>query len=258
MRTIQDAEVAWTKGAELPERLLDTYVQSADADDLELRFNQALVELAKKNLALTPEEAFEFALVDLAGGGDGHTFAARLFSASNQEEPEEITESFGIDPALARVFFYQGSQSEALAKARADIDAKIAALFELDDIDAVQLLQTGFAGASQGTRFCGFVLVFLVVVDPTIVDATLDGPGNLTINGTNFLSTLPNTKTSVLIAGPGVGTDLNLTQDEIVAGGGGVFDVSISIPAALLGTTAVGDTVEVFSNGGESGSSIIA
>lgn len=257
MRTIEDGEVAWTKGAALSENLLDTYVQSADADDLELRFNQALVALAKKNLALPPEEGFEFAFVDLAGGGDGHTFVARLFSASNVEELE-ITESFGIDPALARVFFYQGSQSEALEKARADVNAKIAALFENDDVDAVQLLQTGFAGASQGTRFCGFVLVFLVVVDPTIVDATLDGPGDLTINGTNFLSTLPNTKTSVLITGPGVGNDLNLTQAEIVAGGGSVSDVTIVIPAALLGTTAAGDTVEVFSNGGESGGTPIA
>ena len=259
MRTQEDAFVAWGENptlAELAENLLDTYVQSADADDLEVRFNQALAALAKKNLAFDPneDEGFLFAFIDLAGGGDGHTFVARLFSASNIEDPE-VVESEGVDPALARVFFYQGSQSEALAKARADVDAKIAALFELEGVDAVQLLQTGFAGASQGTRFCGFVLLSLTVEDPNITSAVLDGPGNLAIQGTNFLSTLPNTQTTIHVGG---GVDISLTQAQIVDGGGTVTDVFIAVPVALIPGTIVGDTVEVFSNGGESGTAIIA
>jgi hypothetical protein len=245
MRTEEFTEIEWLKFA-TPEQLRDTYVQSADASDLEVRANQALVALAEENLALDPDEGFAVAFVDIAGGGDGHTFVARFFSASNIDPPPR-TEAEGIDPALARIFFYQGAQSEALANARAAVNARIAALFENDDVDSIRFLQTGFAGASQGS-FCGFVLVALTPVNTTLSNAVLSG-GNVTITGTNFLSTIPNTQTYVEVSGPGIGTTTILTESQIVAGGGSVSDTSIVIPVALLGTVAVGDTVAVSSNG---------
>jgi Cu/Ag efflux protein CusF len=108
-------------------------------------------------------------------------------------------------------------------------------------------------GKIKGLADSGQVLVVEFAADdllaPVITTTTLDAPalGDLTIDGTHFLSTAPNT-TSVRLFGAGVG-DVTLTEAAIVAvAPGAVSDTQIIIDSTLAPGLAAGDEVEVIAD----------
>jgi hypothetical protein len=258
MRTSSDVGVEFIlPGAQKFQR--DTYLQSADSADLEEQSNAEFGAVAKLNLQIQAGEGRWFTLfVDIAGAGDGHPFMFRSYSAQTDEE-DELSEASGSDPALLRAFFYLASQSEALTSAAKSVIPKIAALTEDDQIESVQVIQTGASGAAQGTRVCGFVLVNIVPVPPTVTSATLGTPnaGDLTIVGTEFLSTLPNTGSGVILNGAGLNPNPTALRRQAILDAGGTYtDTSIVIPASLIGGLAGGDTIVVTANGAVVGATV--
>lgn len=229
----------------------DAYKQG-DAETLEQLVAAELVEVAKLNLVEQVTKTWFSLFVDVAGAGDGHVFMARVYSSALEWsiEPNSLPEG-GEDPALLRMFFYQAAQSEALDAAAEDAKSRLAAeadsLLALDSVDSVAVRQTGLAGASQGTRAVGFLMAVIVPVLPTIASAVLDGEtGDLTIDGTGFESTIPNTQTYVVIIN---GVGLILSEQQILAAGGSVTDTQIVVPASLIPGVVAGDDVSVSANG---------
>jgi hypothetical protein len=110
----------------------------------------------------------------------------------------------------------------------------IAGYIDLDETSRV--LSSEGRGKIKGLRDAGYIsTVSFVAADlaaPVVTQAEIDvpGAGDLTIDGTGFLSVAPDI-TTVIITGDGAVT---LTQAQIVAGTGTVSDTAIVIPAALV------------------------
>jgi hypothetical protein len=124
-------------------------VQSADPVDLETRVNAALADLAANPIEVAPG-VFLPAIVssiDLAGGGDGHTFVVTITASP------VVSGGFGgFLPATITVACYLASEAEAIAAARAATFAR----FFGDGFS--QLLDEDLEGASKGTRFMGIMV----------------------------------------------------------------------------------------------------
>jgi Cu/Ag efflux protein CusF len=93
---------------------------------------------------------------------------------------------------------------------------------------------------------------------PAISGATLDAPaaGDVTINGTNFLSVTPDSS-SVHLFGAGVG-DVTLTQAQIVAvAPGAISDTQIIIDSTLIAGLTSGDSIVVNSDDQDSNTFVL-
>jgi hypothetical protein len=144
MRSISSAVVILASPSDL-EFVDMVFIESADPVDMQQRVAVALAAHPNVDWALTH--------VDLAGGGDGHTFVCTLGFAT-----AEIG-SGGAPPENTNLFFYMASEASALAVARTTVNPQIAALFSAPiSADRVDVDQTLMAGAAKGTRFMGCVL----------------------------------------------------------------------------------------------------
>lgn len=129
-------------------------VQSASPEGLRRQIAQFAAAIVARPITTSD---WEFAFIDLAGGGDGHTFVAVLEAADDQSggpfPNANGIEANKLPPGPAT---WIGSQSEALDKrndaeeVRFDDD-----LADLFDPPVTTVSETFLAGASQGTRFMG-------------------------------------------------------------------------------------------------------
>jgi hypothetical protein len=145
-------------------------VQSADADDMAIKVQQALDEIEQLNAdiavayaALTPTPSqplndflMSYADANLAGGGDGHTFVFTLtFTASLLN----ILAALLGSPALPELFEFQfclASEEDALATTFHDMTERFALKSGPGTPIAIAIWQQ-VAGAAKGTRFMGGV-----------------------------------------------------------------------------------------------------
>lgn len=142
------------------------------------------------------------------------------------------------DPAAYERDGYANKPKQAVYIPRTNPnDPSQAGYIDLNETQRVLLSQEN--GKIAGHSAAGNIsVVSLVATDldaPTIAAATIDDPaaGDLTIDGTNFLSTAPDV-TTVRAFGAGVG-DVTLTQDQIVAASpGAISDIEIIIDSTLL------------------------
>jgi hypothetical protein len=127
------------------------YLQSAEATGplgMEQLFAQYLTDLIAENVGRqTPLNVLD---MDIAGGGDGHTFVVRILVSSTAPT---VTNTGWLAAELVDVRgrFWLGANAEAL---EAYQEAAIAALRGSDDIVGVAV---GLAGATKGTRFMAFM-----------------------------------------------------------------------------------------------------
>jgi len=136
------------------------YIESAAPDDMQARVAAALAPF----VPVTQDEEWLITHVDLSGGGDGHTFVTHL-ELANINASQNI-DATGVAPGAARILYYMAAQAAALLPARRALQAQIAALFAGNGgpFTSVTLLQTGFAGASQGTPFMGMLLLVGIAI----------------------------------------------------------------------------------------------
>lgn len=132
-------------------------------------------------------------------------------------------------------------------RANPDNDAQ-AGYIDLNETQKV--LASAAGGKIAGLQTAGKIsVVSLVAADlaaPVITAVTLNAPaaGDVTIDGTGFLSVLPD-ETSVRLFGAGVG-DVTLTQTQIEAvAPGAVSDIQIVIDSTLIAGLASADDVVV-------------
>jgi len=116
-------------------------------------------------------------------------------------------------------------------------DSTLPGYIDLDETPRVMMsaAQGKIAGLQRAGRISIVSFVASDLATPVITTATIDDPsaGDLTIDGTGFLSTLPNI-TSVRAYGPGVG-DVTLTSSQILAvPPGALSNVEIIIDSTLL------------------------
>ena len=225
---------------------LDTaYFEAADPVTLQ-RLVQAEFD-ARAAANLVGPQIWVTSFEDLAGAGDGHTFTQRLFFVDRNANPESV----GQDPALARGFYYMAAEAGALQIARTALNPAIAALDDIVGVTAIDLSQTNFVGASQGTTFMGLVLATMLGAVPTAATAVLDDPaaGDITVTGTNLLGTIPNSLNLVEVA-LAAGTRILLTRAEVIAVAPGSWTATeIIIDSTLIPGAAVADIVTVTVNG---------
>jgi hypothetical protein len=128
------------------------YVQAADPETMERLVAQLLAAIVKENEEREPGEEFNVNDIRLSGGGDGHTFVTRVYLSTVAAGVSWVGSGDPPPLALVAVKFWMASSAEELAK---QVPAKLAALragiVDLNNIAADD------AGASQGTRFMGFL-----------------------------------------------------------------------------------------------------
>jgi hypothetical protein len=129
------------------------YIQSAQSSDMEARFTQKIAELIAENVVRVAAQLLPLNIsdIDIAGGGDGHTFVVRLLlttAVAADPGPQWLSASF----PFVRARFWMGADAEALSDYQ---EAAIASLFLGGLTDAV-LCAAGMAGTSKGTRFMAF------------------------------------------------------------------------------------------------------
>jgi hypothetical protein len=151
-RIVSGATIGWTTQADVLADTTETRViESADPVDMETQVAATLAEFAARS-----NPAFGLAFLDLAGGGDGHTFVCTMeFGAENFVSTIPI----GF---IAGILFYMASERSALLVAREATQARLVPLLSQNQV--VTEIQTGLAGTSKGTRFMGYV--FALNIEP--------------------------------------------------------------------------------------------
>jgi len=130
------------------------FLQATQADDMAEAFEALANEMILAGLSLSH--------IDLAGGGDGHTFV--LHTQWAKKLGENVVFVDGGAPSIIRLFFYQAAQASALAAARARVQSLIAARFlEPGGVETVIEVDTYLAGAQMGTRYMGAVMTSITV-----------------------------------------------------------------------------------------------
>ena len=129
-------------------------IESAAPEDMETRIAQAFAEIAKINVDIVDDlDKFIVQDVDLAGGGDGHTFVATVTFVRQKFG------ALGIDlpPDIAKVGAYMASQRDAIdAALNLTVNRLVQASTEATK-NLIAVFQP-IRGASQGTRFMGLVV----------------------------------------------------------------------------------------------------
>lgn len=127
-------------------------------------------------------------------------------------------------------------------------DPTLAGSIDLNETDRVILSQASgkIAGMIDAGNITAVSLVAADLDTPVVTGAEVDVPaaGDVTIDGTGFLSVLPDI-TSVRLFGGGVG-DVTLTLAQIIAvAPGAVSDTQIVIDTTIIGGLAAADDVIV-------------
>ena len=145
------------------------FVQSSEPGDIEAGIEAAVAEIVALNTTITPtDDKYGIAALDLAGGGDGHTFVAQITFTTNLANtlysliygtPSALLDQGGNPPQPFHAGAYLASEKEALAVAQ---QATYDRLRALDPGPNKQFTVFGnsFAGAAKGTRFMGLVIGF--------------------------------------------------------------------------------------------------
>jgi len=132
-------------GAAVPS-VITRFLESADAASLEEQFETLQSGLVAGGYFLSH--------IDLAGGGDGHTFVLHTQWAI---PGGAVTFANGGDPSNFVLFLYQAAQAAALAVAKAACQARIAELFTAQVATLIEV-DTYLAGAQMGTRYMGGIM----------------------------------------------------------------------------------------------------
>jgi hypothetical protein len=147
------------------------FVQSSEPGDIEAGIEAAVAEIvALNNNTITPvNDKYGIAALDLAGGGDGHTFVVQITFTTNLANtlyslvygtpPSTLLDQGGNPPQPFHAGAYLASEEEALAIAQ---QATYDRLRALDPAPGKRFTVFGnaFAGAAKGTRFMGVVIGF--------------------------------------------------------------------------------------------------
>ena len=122
------------------------YIQAAEASIMEKLFAQFLTDLIAENQGL--QVPLGVADMDIAGGGDGHTFVVRLLVTNAP------TGTGWNSTVLTNVKgrFWMGADAEALQEYQ---EAAIASLKKANS--STINVAVGLAGAAKGTRFMAFM-----------------------------------------------------------------------------------------------------
>jgi hypothetical protein len=130
-----------------------TIVQAAEADVLAAAVNAQLQALADEVMSL-----------NLAGGGDGHTFAAEIVQSGNSVDPILPVD---VEGENALVGCYLASNAETLEIARAKtVAAMIASTPPPGYMEPLVVVDEQVAGAAKGTRFMGLIVGVWTEVPP--------------------------------------------------------------------------------------------
>ncbi len=136
------------------------FIQAADPETMERLFLQQIRNFASINNTGAQDTDWRLTHLDLAGAGDGHTFALNTtWAKSDQVSAPDLVVDNGLNPSRFQAFFFMAAQATALAAARQGAQRRLADLFE-DPVNASQVAeaQTVFSGAEQGTRVMGGVV----------------------------------------------------------------------------------------------------
>jgi hypothetical protein len=125
------------------------YIQASEAPVMQSLFAKYLSDLAAENAPL--EDKLGVFDLDVAGGGDGHTFVCRIL-VSDSTDGVQWTASQIADGEIAAQFWL-ASDAEALEQAQ----TRALALLMVEEDHKLEHVAVGLAGASQGTRFMGFM-----------------------------------------------------------------------------------------------------
>jgi hypothetical protein len=129
-------------------------VESAGPEDMEKRIAQVIAEIVKINEDIVDsKDKFDLADVDLAGGGDGHTFVAILSFTRAKFSGLGIA----VPPDTVRLGAYMASQRDAIDAAFNLTVTRLVQASTLDPKNFTAIFQP-IRGASQGTRFMGLVV----------------------------------------------------------------------------------------------------
>jgi len=124
------------------------YLQATEASVMEDLFTKYIAALDAANGPLPTPERLGVLDVDIAGGGDGHTFVLRiLVSAATSMAGWSPTQLPNVNGR-----FWMGSDAEAL---EAYQEAAIASLLAITGV--ATNVAVGTAGAAKGTRFMAFI-----------------------------------------------------------------------------------------------------
>jgi hypothetical protein len=124
------------------------YLQAADSATMEDLFTKYIAALYAESIA--EDEDRNVVDIDIAGGGDGHTFVVRILvieaSGSTMWNTSQLLNVRGR--------FWMGSDAEALESYQ---EAALASLIAASPDGPVTSVAVGLAGAAKGTRFMAFV-----------------------------------------------------------------------------------------------------
>ena len=125
------------------------YLQATEAAVMQDLFTKYIAALVAAN-AVPLARQLGILDVDIADGGDGHTFVLRILVS------EAISMAGWQSTQLPFVNgrFWMGSDAEALESYQ---EAAIASLLAIDDDAGATNVAVGTAGAAKGTRFMAFI-----------------------------------------------------------------------------------------------------
>ena len=131
------------------------YLQAAEAPVMEKLFARYITGLVAENAARVAAQKlpFNIAQIDIAGGGDGHTFVVTILKTTAGIEPiPGVVIGWPFD-ALdhAKAVFWLGSDADALT----DYAESALAALQKGTEDITDFF-VGTAGGAKGTRFMGF------------------------------------------------------------------------------------------------------
>lgn len=129
------------------------YLQATEAAVMERLFAKYVADLIAENVPLPDEQKRNLIDMDIAGGGDGHTFSVRLLVST--ATPVTGWTSAMLPAVSAN--FWMGSDAEALS------DYQEAAIAALRTSHVINNIAVGLSGASKGTRFMAFMAANVVV-----------------------------------------------------------------------------------------------
>jgi hypothetical protein len=138
------------------------FVQSASPQDIEAGVEAAVAEIVALNLGLSNPDKFGLAALDLAGGGDGHTFVVQITFTTDQANFLYAAATGVQTPSSLLAGFHAGaflaSDASELPRAQDETYARLRTF----DTQGHQfsVIANSFAGASKGTRFMGLVVGF--------------------------------------------------------------------------------------------------
>lgn len=131
------------------------FLEAATPEEMSAKFAKLIADVVAENVVREAAQLDPFNVydVDIAGGGDGHTFVVKLLLSTWNPPDTEFTARWdsGVLSEIGAEFWL-ASTDEALAGAA----STALAAFTSGGADT-ELLAVGFAGAAKGTRFMGFI-----------------------------------------------------------------------------------------------------